>query len=215
MHSGAPRAGVKPKADPHWSENAIKRTTEMHVTSKVVSAELEMKDLGAKRDEEQYSYVCTAEAVPVNPFAVREPHVESAPNQTKHVARAALEAKSAAVGYAKCAMLFFVSLLVTWVPSSTFRVSSVVSPNDHIYGLAYATGLVLPLQGFWNSIIYFATSREAVKAWIIEDLGFGSLGKQKPSDMASGWLPPSSPRVRHERFSVRKGDESGSFDRLY
>jgi hypothetical protein len=66
--------------------------------------------------------------------------------------------------YYKCAMLFFIALLVTWVPSSVNRVYSLVFPDKVSFGLSFASGLVLPLQGFWNTVIYVATSLPACKA---------------------------------------------------
>jgi hypothetical protein len=68
---------------------------------------------------------------------------------------------TAAIKYCTCALLFFVALLVTWVPSTINRVYTLVHPNETLFGLDYASGLVLPLQGFWNAIIYIATSSTA------------------------------------------------------
>src|SRR2546421_9959925 len=60
--------------------------------------------------------------------------------------------------YYKCALLFFVAVVVTWVPSSANRIYSLVFPEKVSFGLSLAAGLVLPLQGFWNALIYIATS---------------------------------------------------------
>jgi hypothetical protein len=74
------------------------------------------------------------------------------------------DANRAAINYCKCALLFFAALIVTWVPSTLNRLVTLVHPNDPIFGLDYASGLVLPLQGFWNAIIYIFTSLPACKA---------------------------------------------------
>lgn len=66
--------------------------------------------------------------------------------------------------YYKCALLFFVAVIVTWVPSSANRVYSLVFPEKVSFGLSLASGLVLPLQGFWNTLIYVTTSWPACKA---------------------------------------------------
>lgn len=66
--------------------------------------------------------------------------------------------------YYKCALLFFIAVIVTWVPSSANRVYSLVFPEKVSFGLSLASGLVLPLQGFWNTLIYVATSYSACKA---------------------------------------------------
>jgi hypothetical protein len=75
-----------------------------------------------------------------------------------------IDANRAAINYCKCALLFFAAMIVTWVPSTLNRVVTLVHPNDPIFGLGYASGLVLPLQGFWNAIIYIFTSLPACKA---------------------------------------------------
>ena len=74
-----------------------------------------------------------------------------------------MEANRAAFGYARVAALFFVSLLVTWVPSSLNRVNSLIHPGSVNVGFAYAGSIVLSLMGFWNSVIYMVTSREACR----------------------------------------------------
>ncbi|KAJ5715919.1 uncharacterized protein N7483_013100 [Penicillium malachiteum] len=65
--------------------------------------------------------------------------------------------------YTKYAMLFFVALLVTWVPSTANRVCALVRPDAFSFGLNYASSFVLPLQGFWNSLIYVSISWPAFK----------------------------------------------------
>ena len=77
-----------------------------------------------------------------------------------------LDANRAAISYCKWALLFFVAALVTWVPSTVNRVLTLVHPEDKIFALNYASGLVLPLQGFWNAIIYIFTSLPACAALI-------------------------------------------------
>ncbi|CEJ62116.1 hypothetical protein PMG11_10626 [Penicillium brasilianum] len=73
------------------------------------------------------------------------------------------EASSAAWAYTKYAMLFFIALLVTWVPSTVNRVYALARPDDFSFGLNYAASFVLPLQGFWNSLIYVNISWPAFK----------------------------------------------------
>ena len=95
-----------------------------------------------------------------------------------------LEANRAAFGYTKVAALFFVSLLVTWVPSSINRVYSLIYPESISVPYAYAAGVVLSLMGFWNSVIYITTSRAACKTLfssLFRKLG-GNCGGTLPSD---------------------------------
>ena len=107
----------------------------------------------------------------------------SNPNRRK----AAHENNSAIWSYTKCAILFFTALLVTWIPSSANRVYGVVNPGQTATALEYMSALVLPLQGFWNAVIYIVTSWKACKIFfgdlvflrnrpIAQDLGVAGLG---------------------------------------
>jgi len=60
--------------------------------------------------------------------------------------------------YTKVALLFAVSILITWVPASVNRVYGLRYPNNPSYVLNIGSAIVLPLQGFWNTVIYFTTS---------------------------------------------------------
>lgn len=74
-----------------------------------------------------------------------------------------IDPNKAALKYCKCAMLFFISLLVTWVPSTINRLYTIIRPTEVVFGLNLAAAIVLPLQGFWNALIYLTTSSFAVK----------------------------------------------------
>ena len=76
--------------------------------------------------------------------------------------KATKEADEAAIGYTKVAMIFFVSLLVTWVPSSIHCLYCLLHPGLVPVRLSYVAATVLPLMGFWNSVVYIATSWAAV-----------------------------------------------------
>jgi hypothetical protein len=66
--------------------------------------------------------------------------------------------------YTKCAGLFALSILITWVPASTNRLYGIVHPHGrYIYPLNIASAIVLPLQGFWNAFIFFSTSVPIIK----------------------------------------------------
>lgn len=60
--------------------------------------------------------------------------------------------------YTKTAMLFAISILITWVPASINRIYGIANPTTPSFGLNIASAIVLPLQGFWNTVIYFVTS---------------------------------------------------------
>lgn len=73
------------------------------------------------------------------------------------------EAHNAVWSYTKCAILFFSVLLITWIPSSGNRVYSILNHGEISKPLFFASAFVLPLQGFWNAIIYVVTSWAACK----------------------------------------------------
>jgi hypothetical protein len=76
-----------------------------------------------------------------------------------------VDANRATLSYCYTALLFFIALLVTWVPSTVNRVYTLVSPGSPSpFALDFASGLVLPLQGFWNTVIYIVTSLAACRA---------------------------------------------------
>lgn len=86
------------------------------------------------------------------------------PTQSRvHQPSGGIDPNKAALKYCNCALLFFIALLITWVPSTINRIYTIIRPTDVVFGLNLAAALVLPLQGFWNAIIYMATSSYAVK----------------------------------------------------
>lgn len=95
------------------------------------------------------------------------------------------ELNNAAWQYTKCALLFFTAILITWVPSSANRVYSVFSKTSS-EPLEFMSALVLPLQGFWNALIYIVTSWGACKN-LVSDLRMG----QRPdvTELVGGMKP--------------------------
>lgn len=79
---------------------------------------------------------------------------------------------NAAWSYTKCAILFFSAMLITWIPSSANRVHYLVHGTSSP-ALEYMSAFVLPLQGFWNAVIYVATSRAACRN-LLNHLRLGS-----------------------------------------
>ena len=101
---------------------------------------------------------------------------------------------AAAWSYLRCSFLFLVALVVTWVwyllrpalcppspnwelpeligvwqiPSSINRIYALKYPDATNFGLNFVGCLVLPLQGFWNAIIYISTSLPVCKElWLL------------------------------------------------
>jgi hypothetical protein len=92
--------------------------------------------------------------------------------------KAAFEANNATWSYTKCAILFFTAMLVTWIPSSSNRLYSLLHNNQASIALEYMSAFVLPLQGFWNAIIYMVTSWKACKMLFRDSFCCGS-GRKK------------------------------------
>jgi hypothetical protein len=113
--------------------------------------------------------------------------------------RAAFEANNAAWSYAKIAILFSTAMLVTWIPSSANRVYSVIHRGEQSIPLEYLSAFVLPLQGFWNAVIYIVFSRAACKV-LFEDM-FCPHRKAKAAPTA---FPRMAPIHRGTMWS-RKG----------
>ncbi|MCJ1408380.1 hypothetical protein MMC19_002455 [Ptychographa xylographoides] len=143
------------------------KTTEVHITSEPnprqqahLSASLG-QGYDAERDLLDVTYVPYSITIERGLKRPSSPVTQSLQRRQHNVA---LEANTAAWGYLKCAMLFFISLLITWVPSSANRVYSLVHPTEVSFTANYAGGLVLPLMGFWNAVIYTTTSWRAVQS---------------------------------------------------
>ncbi|KAF5976506.1 G coupled receptor 1 [Fusarium coicis] len=76
----------------------------------------------------------------------------------------------AAWAYTKVAILFFAVILITWILSSANRMYSHIHPSEVSKPLQFMSATVLPLQGFWNAVIYAVTSWAACKA-LLEETG--------------------------------------------
>ncbi|KAI0146691.1 G-protein coupled receptor [Pestalotiopsis sp. NC0098] len=74
------------------------------------------------------------------------------------------------LAYLRTSFIFAISVLVTWTPSSINRVHDLVTGSYASFGLNLASGIVLPLQGVWNAIIFFSTSWTPLKEesqWVL------------------------------------------------
>ncbi|KAF4556069.1 Hypothetical protein D9617_1g079440 [Elsinoe fawcettii] len=77
--------------------------------------------------------------------------------------------------YARVAFLFYIALILIWVPSSVNRVYSLVHPGKVSWELSYVAGFMFPLQGFWNLVVYVITSRTACRN-LFKDLSYRIRG---------------------------------------
>lgn len=160
-----PQGGSFPRP-PQATKNAYTVT----VSSSQKTAEFQPPQPGPTR----YSYaekpidrqISESESMdsPTAPMSAQMPNSERS-NLYPARRHAAKQADNAAWSYTKVAILFFVAMMVTWIPSSANRVYSVVHPGKISLGLEFASAFVLPLQGFWNALIYAMTSWRACKAF--------------------------------------------------
>ncbi|KAK7427451.1 hypothetical protein QQZ08_006057 [Neonectria magnoliae] len=96
--------------------------------------------------------------------------------------------------YLRTSFLFALSVLVTWIPSSMNRIHSWLV-GDSPFEYHVATAAVLPLQGLWNSTIFFITSHRALRqTW---------RDRNETCDMVETGVdravPPPSPDIRTGR----------------
>ncbi|OJJ33072.1 hypothetical protein ASPWEDRAFT_43129 [Aspergillus wentii DTO 134E9] len=153
-------------------EMSFFKTTEIQVTSEAAVC-------SARQGESAYRASPTSSKSPYDPYSItieaggsyekndgvsNGPTKKEQPDLPSQRRIRASEANSAAWAYTKYAMLFFIALLVTWVPSTVNRVYALARPDAFIFSLNYASSFVLPLQGFWNSIIYVSISWPACKS---------------------------------------------------
>ncbi|EAW24224.1 putative cAMP receptor-like protein [Aspergillus fischeri NRRL 181] len=155
-------------------EPAFSKKTEIHVTSEITHSGSESNRLTIT----SASHIPHRYLSPYSPYSVtieggsasgNDEHVPMrtlrSSQQDPYAQRRATarDVNSAAWAYTKYAMLFFIALLVTWVPSTINRLYALIYPRNFNFGMNYTSSFVLPLQGFWNSIIYISISWPAFK----------------------------------------------------
>ncbi|KAM0266617.1 hypothetical protein ACHAPA_006667 [Fusarium lateritium] len=148
------------------------KTTQVTVTSEAVDQlnTIQLQDMGHQafvhadaddiRPHDEQTSAPITRTTTNNPRSdVPRPHI-----------RASNDLYKAAWAYTKVAMLFFGVILTTWIPSSANRMYSHIHPNEVSKPLQFMSATVLPLQGFWNAVIYAVTSWAACKA-LLEERG--------------------------------------------
>ena len=89
------------------------------------------------------------------------PELLRLPTLTRNAALA--EENAEAWLYARIAFLYFLAMIICWIPASINRLVSIIKPDDIIFGLNYAAICGLPLQGFLNGLVYYVSSQTAMK----------------------------------------------------
>ncbi|KFY15561.1 hypothetical protein V492_01902 [Pseudogymnoascus sp. VKM F-4246] len=142
------------------------KTTEVHITSESALESGFDTPFDSDRDDfkARPSNIDNYARYAVNIESTTEPKIRNDGDAPQR--RATSTADRAAWAYLKCAMLFFCALLITWVPATINRVATLVDPELVSFPLNFIEAIFLPLQGFWNSIIYVSTSIPACKALI-------------------------------------------------
>ncbi|KAF2105481.1 hypothetical protein BDV96DRAFT_509281 [Lophiotrema nucula] len=146
-----------------------------------------------QKDDPARGYQVTVTAQP------NIPDIESAParpfsvSQRTNVRRNdAMEGNSNAWGYFKVAFLMFAALFIVWVPSTINRMQQFAYKGHPIFGLNLASALVLPLQGFWNAMVYISCSwSDCRRAWdeVLGSLGFaGNPPLRRPREISEHTL---------------------------
>ena len=97
----------------------------------------------------------------------------------------AMEGNAAAWGYFKVAFLMFAALFIVWVPSTVNRLQQFIDKENKIFGLNLASALVLPLQGFWNSMIYISTTWPECKRALADTLD--AFSNRRPARRRHTW----------------------------
>ncbi|KAL5598998.1 hypothetical protein BROUX41_003684 [Berkeleyomyces rouxiae] len=102
--------------------------------------------------------------------------------------RRAHAVNKAAWSYTKCAMLFFFTMFVTWIPSSANRVYSFIHKDRSLAPLEFMSAFVLPLQGFWNFAIYAVFSWTSfVALWDESVEAVSRLAARRHAQQAQPW----------------------------
>lgn len=140
------------------------------------------------RGYEQYS--TTIDSSPPSIAVDPSPRISSQSASASKRYNTALEANTAAWRYTKVALLFFVSLCVTWFPSSINRIYDLAHPTSVSYPLNFISAIVLPLMGFWNGVIYFATTRAVCNAIFWE--------------LVEKWAPRKKPTLTRSASSLKR-----------
>ncbi|OLN97625.1 G-protein coupled receptor 1-like protein 1 [Colletotrichum chlorophyti] len=140
----------------------IRRSSEVGTAPRMPKAAYSVS-ISANRHARNESQAAQIE--PIEPvLATESNNVEAAGQRPIYSARRRnYELNNAAWSYTKCSILFFTVILITWVPSSANRVYSVIHSRQSSTPLEFMSAFVLPLQGFWNALIYVVTSWKACK----------------------------------------------------
>ncbi|KAL8826025.1 MAG: hypothetical protein Q9170_007568 [Blastenia crenularia] len=147
----------------------VTRTTEITITHSERKPSLpncQVREIEQRHTDDSYDAYSVNIGIgkpqrPQRPRALSRPAVFHLPSVTRAVALS--EDKADSFLYARVAFLFFIALLITWVPSSVNRAYALAHPAHIHFGLNYISAIVFSSQGFLNCLVYMATSRSACR----------------------------------------------------
>ncbi|KAL8820911.1 MAG: hypothetical protein Q9223_000961 [Gallowayella weberi] len=140
---------------------------------------------------------------PERPRRPSRPAVFRIPTVTR--AAALSEENVDAFLYARVAFLFFIALLITWVPSSVNRAYALAHPEHINFGLNFTSAIVFSSQGLLNCLVYMATSQSACrKLWAT------MLGKEYYPPVGKERSPTSTMERESETSGLQRLDSDAT-----
>ncbi|KAM0550304.1 hypothetical protein ACHAPJ_008974 [Fusarium lateritium] len=196
----------------HSTVNNVKTTTEFTVTTEAANEPdaIQLQNMG----HQVTVHAIGEHAEPTLPQPIAptttgtQPQVQ--PNIPRPSVRVSNDVYRAAWAYTKVAMLFFAVILVTWIPSSANRMYSHIHPDKVSKPLQFMSATVLPLQGFWNAVIYSVTSWSACKALLEERGLWGSRTRLNEQS----WEAQESSETRRSKFRTVLDSRTGDSESL-
>ncbi|MCJ1385815.1 hypothetical protein MMC17_008939 [Xylographa soralifera] len=137
--------------------STVTTTVDVSASERRVVSELRNDSEAQYEDYQQYTV-----EVETQPEDKRQlPAILNMPRMTREAAEN--EVNADAWLYARSAALYFLALLLVWVPSSINRIYALVHPDQVNFGLNYASSLVFSLQGFFYAVVFCVTNQTACK----------------------------------------------------
>ncbi|KAG4029464.1 hypothetical protein MFRU_015g00090 [Monilinia fructicola] len=176
-------------------------TTEIEITYEERSIVKDAGDQGVSESNiSSDQYAVEIQAMPQQPQETQVYHVRRMRSLTREAAES--ETNPEAWLYARVAILFFLAMIITWVPASVNRIWQMANPKTTNFALNYIESLVLSLQGVWNVIVYVITSQTACRRLAYRMFSRSSRNKSRlPSGSPERY--PSGGKQRLESVSSK------------
>ncbi|KAL8849350.1 MAG: hypothetical protein Q9221_005648 [Calogaya cf. arnoldii] len=154
----------------------VTMTTSVKVTSesrKPSVPNLEVREIDESHMDSNYEpYSVNIEIGHQRPERTRTPSRPAVFRLPTVTRAAALSQENAdAFLYARVGFLFFIALLITWVPSSVNRAYALAHPENVNFPLNLTSAVVFSSQGVLNCAVYMATSKSACRRLWAKMLG--------------------------------------------